>query len=97
MCPPPGRSAVPTPSAVREEGRKTKHSTFLGAYEEFEGGSTAEFDGTIAYRPGRLPRALFAPPWGWAPGTQEESSEVWLEVPKPTLTAPRPSPVSLIP
>jgi hypothetical protein len=33
----------------------------------------------------------------WSPGTREETSEIWLEVQKPTLTAPPPVPVSLMP
>jgi hypothetical protein len=33
----------------------------------------------------------------WSAGTQEETSEVWLEVEKPTLTVPPAVPVSLMP
>ena len=33
----------------------------------------------------------------WSPETQEEPSEVWLEVQKPALTAQPPGPVSLVP
>jgi hypothetical protein len=93
---------APEPAAPRELDPKTDKASrlfrFLKELVELRGRAVRtldRYDSVLWLH--EVPQHPLCRRIDWSAGTQEETSEVWLEVENPTLTAPTAVPVSLMP